>query len=338
MKILYRYIGKSILKYFFILIGFFSVVIVSSQLLHLPSIIYHAGLIKFLQVLFFVNLSFLKYQLFFGFFLSSVLVGYSLRENREIYAIYSAGISKNQLVFPVAVVSLIFVITALFVSLFTVPYANRERAQFITLNVKKHILDSIVQQNFMKLSEDLTIYVTRKDGNKMKDIFIYNRKQGITITAKQAEFFNNRLVLKNGYIQLPSKEGFNILRFEKYRFILDVKYIKRYEFEDLDNETLLKIVRSDYKLKNQALAVLTDRIFFGIPFIFSGILGFLMGTQINRSRDSIVTLAILISIFYLVINTYFIKLIQKGSINPLIYGVILTLYFGLLMFYFYKKR
>ncbi len=338
MKILYLYIGKSILKYFFVLIGFFSIVIVSSQLLHLPSIIYHAGLIKFLQVLFFVNLSFLKYQLFFGFFLSSVLVGYSLRENREIYAIYSAGISKNQLVFPLAFVSLIFVVIALLVSLFTVPYANRERAQFITLNVKKHILDSIVQQNFMKLSEDLTIYVTKKEDNKMRDIFIYNRAKGITITAKQAEFINNRLILKNGYIQLPSEEGFNILRFEKYRFILDVKYIKRYEFEDLDNKTLLKIVRSDSKLKNQAVAVLTDRLLFGIPFIFSGILGFLMGVQINRSRDTVVTLAILISIFYLVINTYFIKLIQKGSINPVIYGVILSLYFGLLMFYFYRKR
>ncbi len=313
-------------------------VIVSSQILHLPSILYHAGIIKFLQVLFFVNLSFFKYQLFFGFFLSAVLVGYSLRENREIYAIYSAGISKNQLIVPVAAISLIFVIIALVISLFIVPYANRERAQFITLNVKKHILDSIIQQNFMKLSDDITIYVSKKTGNKMKDIFIYNREKEITITAKQAEFINNRLVLKNGYIQFPSKEGFNILRFERYRFILDVKYIKKYEFEDLDNKTLLKILKSDSKLKNHALAVLADRVFFSIPFVFSGILGFLIGTQLNKSRDSVITFAILISIFYLVINMYFIKLIQKGSINPVIYGLILTLYFGLLMIYFYKKR
>jgi len=338
MKILYLYIGKSILRYFFILIGFFSVIIVSSQLLHLPSILYHAGLVKFLQVLFFVNLSFFKYQLFFGFFLSSVLIGYSLRENREIYAIYSAGISKNQLILPVAIISLIFVFAALVTSLFTVPYANRERAQFITLNVKKHILDSIVQQNFMKLSEDLTIYVTHKEGNRMEDIFIYNREKGITITAKQAEFLNNRLVLENGYIHLPSKEGFNILRFEKYRFVLDVKYIKKYEFEDLDNKTLIKIIKTDPKLKNQGIAVLTDRVLFGLPFIFCGVLGFLMGVQLNRSRDSVVTFAILISIFYLVMNTYFIKLIQKGSINPVMYGLILTLYFGSITLYFYRKR
>lgn len=338
MKILYSYIGKSIFKYFFILIGFFSVVIVSSQLLHLPSIIYHSGLIKFLQVLFYVNLSFFKYQLFFGFFLSSVLVGYSLREKREIYAVYSAGISKNQLIFPVAVVSFIFVATALVISLVVVPFANRERAEFITINVKKHILDSIVQQNFLKLSDDITIYVSQKEDNKMEDIFIYNKAQGITITAKQAEFSNNRLVLKNGYIQFPSEDGYSILKFEKYRFVLDVKYIKKYEFEDMENKKLLEIVRSNPDLKNRALAVLADRILFGIPFVFIGITGFLMGLQIQSSRDYVVTTAIFVSILYLIINTYFVKLIQKGSVSPLIYGLILTIYFGSLTVYFYRKK
>ncbi|SNZ02133.1 lipopolysaccharide export system permease protein [Persephonella hydrogeniphila] len=338
MKILYRYLSFNIIKYFFILVGFFSVIIVSSQLLHLPSILYHAGIIKFFQILIFVNLSFLKYQLLFGFFIAAVIVGYTIRENREIYAIYSSGVSKKQLLYPVFFVSILFFILSIFISFIVVPYANRERAQFITLNVKKHILDSIVEKNFMKLSDDITIYVHEKDENRMRYIFIHNRKKRVTITAEEANFSDNRLILKNGYIQLPSQDGFNLLKFEKYRFVLDVKYIKKYEFEDLENKILLKIIKENRKLKNRALAVLTDRAFYGIPFVFVGVLGFFMGIQLYKSRDTLISIAVIISILYLVMNTYFIKLIQKGSINPVIYGVMLIIYFGILTAYFYKKR
>ncbi|WP_457624371.1 LptF/LptG family permease [Persephonella sp.] len=338
MKILYRYLSINLIKYFFILVGFFSVVIVSSQLLHLPTILYHTGFFKFLQILVFVNLSFLKYQLFFGFFISALLVGYSLRENREIYAIYSAGISKNQILIPVMVLSVIFVIISLIVSLVVVPYANRERARFITVNVKKHVLDSLVERNFMRLSDDITIYVNRKNENEMDDIFIFNKKEGLTITAKKALFSDNRLTLENGFIQIPSEEGFNLLKFEKYRFVLDIKYIKRYEFEDMDNKTLITIIKQNQKEKNRAIGVMAERLFFGIPFLFTGILGFMLGLQFHKSRDALIGLVVLISILYLVLNTYSVKLIQKGTLHPAVYAGILVIYFGGLTYFFYRKR
>jgi len=338
MKILYRHLCINLVKYFFILLGFFSVVIVSSQLLHLPSILYYAGFFKFLQILLFVNLSFFKYQLFFGFFISALLVGFSLRENREIYAIYSAGISKNQILIPVTVLSVVFVVLSLVVSLIVVPYANRERAKFITINVKKHILDSLLEKNFMRLSDDITIYINSKNKNEMEDIFIFNKVEGITITAKKALFSDNRLTLKNGFIQIPSEEGFNLLKFEKYRFTLDIKYMKKYEFEDMDNKTLIAIIKNDGKEKYRAVGIMAERLFFSIPFLFTGVLGFMIGLQLNKSRDVLIGLVVLISIVYLVINTYFLKLMQKGSVHPAIYLGILVVYFGGLTYYFYKKN
>ena len=339
MKILYRYISWNLIKNFLLLIGFFSIVIVSSQLLHLPSILYHIGLFKFLQVLFFVNLSFLKYQVFFGFFIASLIVGYSLRENREIYAIYSSGVSRGQLVSPVIWLSIVFVILAGIISLFLVPYANRERAQFITINVKQHILDSVSEKNFMKLSERLTIYVGKKNENSMEDIFIYNGNGGLSISAKKATFRGNHIILKNGYIQIPSQEGFNLLKFEKYDFDLSVDYMKKYEFEDMENEKLINIIKGKNKRQiNRAIAVLTDRILFTIPFLFIGIIGFLMGIQVEKSRDTLIGIVVIISIIYMAFNTYFIKLIQKGSINPAVYAVIVIAYFGAILFWLLKKK
>ncbi len=336
MKILYRYISIKTVKYFFILLGIFSLIIISSQLLHLPSIVYYAGFIKFIQILIFVNLSFFKYQILFGFFIASLLTGLNLRENREIYAIYSSGITKNQLLFPVFSISVLFTLLALVFSLFIIPYANRERAIIITENVKKHILDSIVEKNFIKISEDLTIYVNQKKGDILKNVFIHNRKKGITITAKKAVLSQNSLVLENGYIQISGKEGFNLLKFKKYSFIVDVKYMKKYEFEDLDNKTLFSLLNSNSR--NKAIAVLSDRFFFGIPFMFIGLIGFLIGIQLTKNRDSLVSIVIVISIVYLIINTYMVKMIQKGVLSPIVYGAFLLVYFGGLALYFYRKK
>ncbi|MDQ7055014.1 MAG: hypothetical protein Q9M89_00265 [Persephonella sp.] len=92
------------------------------------------------------------------------------------------------------------------------------------------------------------------------------------------------------------------------------------------------------KGKDRVLAVLSDRFLFGMPFIFIGLIGFLLGIQLNKSRDSLISIAITISIIYLAANTYLIKMVQKGAISPIIYGTVITVYFALLTAYFYKKR
>ncbi|WP_457642506.1 LptF/LptG family permease [Persephonella sp.] len=337
MKILYRYITKNVLRNFLILIGVFSVVLVSSQLLHLPSIMYHVTFMDFLKLIFLMNLSFLKYQLFFAFFLSVVLFGFSMRESREIYAVYSTGTTKGQLVKPIVIMSIIFLIVSLFVSLFVVPYANRERAQFITLNVKRYFLDAVQEKNFFEMSESITIYTEKKEGNRFENIFIYNKERGQTISAKEASFDTTTFFLKNGYIQIPDEKGFNILKFSDYRFDIDVKYLKRYSFEDYENIELINILKHNKKDRNKALSVLVDRIFYGIPFLFIGVLGFMIGVKTYKGKDTVIAIAVLISIVYLIINFYFVKLIGKGKINPVVYFIVLTAYFSALTYYFYRK-
>ncbi|HEV09142.1 MAG TPA: LptF/LptG family permease, partial [Sulfurihydrogenibium azorense] len=103
MKILHRYIFKNFVKRFFILIGIFSIVITSSQLLHLPNFAYGMNILDFLNLLILIDVSFLKYQILFGFFIAWLLVGIHIRESNEIYAIYSLGVSKKNLLKPVFV-------------------------------------------------------------------------------------------------------------------------------------------------------------------------------------------------------------------------------------------
>ncbi|WP_457622627.1 LptF/LptG family permease [Persephonella sp.] len=337
MKILYRYITKNILKNFLVLIAVFSIVIVSSQLLHLPSVMYHAEITNFFKLLFLINLSFLKFQLLFAFFLSSALLGFNMRENREIYAVYSAGISKRDLVKPIVIISVCVFIFSLVVSLFVVPYANRERAKFITLSIKRYFLDAVQEKNFFQLSDNVTIYTEKKEGNRFENIFIYNREKGQTISAKEAFFDTTTFFLKKGYIQIPDEKGFNILRFESYRFNVDVEYLKKYSIEDFKNKDLLMIINKSKKDKNRAISVLTDRVLFSVPFLFIGVLGFMIGIKTQKGKDSVIATTVLISIVYLLLNFYFIKLIGKGKIHPSVYVFVLFTYFSLITYYFYRR-
>ncbi len=338
MKILHKYLVFNILKNFLMLFGVFSVVIISSQLLHIPSIFYHAKLEDFFKLLILINLSFLKFTLLFGFFVASALLGNSLRENREIYAIYSAGISLKQLLKPIFVLSVIFSILALIISLFVVPYANRERAKFITWSVKKYFLDAIQEKNFTKLTDNIIVYAEKKKKNSFENIFFFNKKTGEIITADKAYFEGLNFNLENGSIQIPKENGFNLLIFKEDKFSINVDYEKRFTIEDFSNRELLKIAKSDDRLNKKALSILVDRITFPIPFLFIGVLGFLIGIKSRKGKDYVLSVVIIISIVYIVLDFYLLKLISKGKLNPVILFAVILSYFYALVYYFYKKR
>ena len=337
MKILYRYLAFNIIKNFLALVGVFSIVIVSSQLLHLPSIIYHATFIDFLKVLILVNFSFFKFILLFGFFISSALVGYSLRENREIYAIYSAGISQNQILKPVFFLSFLFVIIAFFTSLWVVPSANRERAEFLTFSVRQYFLEAIQEKNFTELSKKTLVYVGSRENDKFQNIFFFNKGNKQIITSREAYFKGLNLHLKDGYIQIPTANGMNLIIFKDDKFAVDIDYLKNYEIEDFENRKLFETMRKSADSRYKALSVLVERFFFPVPFLFMGVLGLLIGLKTVKGKDYVLALIIGISIIYIVLNFYLLKLISKGSLNPVIYIVVITAYFSSLTYYFYKK-
>jgi len=337
MKILHKYLITNILKTFFILAGVFSVVIISSQLLHIPSVFYHAKLGDFLKLILLMNLSFLKFILLFGFFVASALVGNSLRENREIYAIYSAGISLKQILQPIIALSVVFFIIALSVSMFIVPFANRERANFITWSVKKYFLDAIQEKNFSKLTDNVVVYAESKTKNSFDNIFFFNKKTGEIITSEKAYFQGLNFNLKNGSIQIPKKNGFNLLIFKEDRFSIDVDYAKKFSINDFTNKELIKIAKSNDKENKRALSILVDRLTYPIPFLFLGALGFLIGIKSQKGKDYVLSIVIAISIVYLVIDFYLLKLISKGKLNPAVLFAFAIVYLYSLTFYFYKK-
>jgi len=326
MKILDKYLINLFFKNFILLIGLFSLIITSSQLLHLPSFAYSMNIIDFSKLLFLIDISFIKYQLLFAFFISWLLVGISLRDKNEIYAVYSAGISKKQLLKPVFIMTFIFVIIAFVFSTVIVPSANRERYKFLTYKVKSYILENVSPKNFSKINDDVSVYVEKKKKTTFYNILIYNASNGYLITAKEGMFISNNLILKDGYIQLPSEKSFDTIKYEKYTFSLDVSYIKEISMEDFKTKDLLKLaVEEDSKV----LSILADRFYFIIPFMFLGFIGFLSGINTYRSKETLLTFAVSLSIGYMVLNYYFLKIIEKMPALFFVYPIVLVVIFYL---------
>ncbi|PMP62980.1 MAG: permease [Sulfurihydrogenibium sp.] len=337
MKILHRYIFKNFVKRFFILIGIFSIVITSSQLLHLPNFAYGMNILDFLNLLILIDVSFLKYQILFGFFIAWLLVGIHIRESNEIYAIYSLGVSKKNLLKPVFVSTVIFSILALLISMVLIPYANRERAKFLTVKVKNYILENLQSKNFSKINENISVYVEKKEGNTLNGIIFYNKSNRYLITAKEGIFFQDKVVLKDGYIQVPSERSFNIIKYEKYSFNLDVSYIKDIPMEDYKTSQLIEIFLKKRQQYEKAFASLTDRLFFVVPFLFVGFIGFLSGLNFSRSKETLLTFAISISIAYMLLNYFFIKMIEKNITFSGVYLVVLLLFFSTILSFVWKN-
>lgn len=338
MKILDKYLIKNFTKKFLILIGIFSIVITSSQLLHLPSFAYGMNFIDFLNLLLLIDVSFLKYQILFGFFISWLLVGIHLKESNEVYAIYSLGVSQKQILKSVFITTALFSTVVLVISTFLVPYANRERAKFLTVKVKNYILESVQPKNFTKINENISVYVEDKKENTLKNVIIYNKSNRYLVTAKEGIFYQDKIVLSNGYIHIPSEKSFNVLKYEKYSFNLDTSYIKDIPLEDYKTSQLTQVFLSKGPDNEKAFAVLVDRFFFVIPFLFIGFIGFLSGLNLSHTKEVLLTFTISVSIFYMLINYFFIKLIEKNILFAPIYLTVLLVFFFTILKFIWKKE
>lgn len=338
MKILYTYISRQFLKNFLLLISIFTLIVISSQMLHLPKFVYSMNLLDFGSILLLLNLSFAKLQLLFGFFIAWLLVGIKLKESNEIYAIYSLGVKKSDIIKPAVVWSVIFAILGVIFSSVISPYANRERAKFLTVKVKSYLLDTIQPQAFSKVSENIYIYVDKKEDNRFNKIIIQNLTNGFIITAKSGYFKENFVVLENGYIQIPAQDSYSIMSFKRYSFNIDITYLKEIAIEDLKSTELIKMIINNEPTKNKVISILSDRFMFPLPFLFIGVIGFLTGLSVYRAKEHLLAALVLSGIFYVVLNHLFIKLIEKAPLLTVIYPAILIAILGFVSIKLYKIR
>lgn len=150
-------------------------------------------------------------------------------EDSEMDAIYSAGISRIDIIKPLIYFALCVVAVSYFVSLYAIPVS---RMEFYALKDRvKNGNDSLYIEpgTFNKMNKDVTVYVEEIANNQwMRNIIVYdnsNENLPVTWTAEEGVLKvadNNQpsLVLLNGTRQELTEEQTSVLEFKSHQIDL----------------------------------------------------------------------------------------------------------------------
>lgn len=247
----------------------------------------------------------LRYTLPFSFIFGILLCLGRIISDNEIVAINMAGISSLKLLEIFLLIGFIFTLMLFIINDKIDPYFHyRYRSQMKNI-YSKNITSLIEPGVFLEGFSNYILYVSDKEANKMKNIFIYevNEKEGISkVTyAKKGEFAVDKNTLKmkleNGFRDETASGG----KKELYRLNFEVFFIdipmgdkKTVKVEKKPADMNVKELREKIKyLKSRGvpaselLAELHKRISFSFSIITFAILGFGVSLMVRHREKSI---------------------------------------------------
>jgi len=190
----------------------------------------------------------LPFIIIFGLILTFV----KLDRDKEIIAIFSLGLSINQIKKPLILISILFIISYLFLNLFLSPYIYEKykEREYKLRNIID--LNDINISNFIELDNNI-ILDFHKINNNFKDIFINFKEDGENIIfAKQGTIKNEK---NNIIFNLSSGFKLNIfdneiekLEFENYKIKFPTNTNNEYNNIDKNTLTIFNLIlQNDYK-------------------------------------------------------------------------------------------
>ena len=244
-------IFKSCTLVFFIFTSIAWLLQITRLLTYLTS--FNIGINKILYLSLFIIPNLINIILPFILMFGLVLTFIKLDKDKEIIAIYSLGLSIKEILKPLLIVSLIFIIFYLILNLFLSPYFY-EKYKFKEHNFRNIInLNSINFTNFLKLDKELILDFT-KDKDKFKNIFINfkdgkndNKAENIIYSKKgDIEEFNDFYIfnLIDGYKLKILENKIEKLEFKNYKIKFPTNKKSKYTNFDKNTYTILELIKN----------------------------------------------------------------------------------------------
>ena len=264
----------------------------------------------------------LPFIIIFGLILAFI----KLDRDKEIIAVYSLGISINEIIKPIKYISILFLLIYIFLNFFLSPliYEKYKEKEFNLRNLID--FNEINLSNFIEIDKNIILDFTKKN-NSYQDIFLnYKTENESIIYAKKGKIIkkNGEFIfnLFNGYRLNLLEKKIEKLEFETYNIKLPVK--KEFEYINTDKNTLT--IFSIIKDKNYKLLI--EKIFENIILLSLIIFFYIFNLKENNFKTGNIIKYLIICILILVIN----NLIKNLNSNIYIY-IIMNL-INISIFYF----
>ncbi|GMO58333.1 MAG: hypothetical protein Ta2D_04060 [Rickettsiales bacterium] len=327
MKIYNKYLVKNFFYPFFISTFTLTIVMISMRILRYLYFInkFNANFFDILQMTFFALLSSVFLILPLILFLTIIFVYNKFLETRELIILKNCGLTKFQLLSPVAFISIIIALLSFFIGVYFAPKSYYNIAKIKNKIINNVSISIIKEKNFISL-QNFTIYAEKKENEILTNVLIYNtdREKNLLLQAKTAIISNANIKLLEGTMQetlIANKE-------EKFIFF-DEYVVSLNDFIKMDNNnessystysypTLMLINAVKKKYDGDYFEELVKRFLYPLlSFILPALAGVMvLNSDFNRVSNTKNTIQITLTCLVVFVISYFLL---SNISNTLIY-------------------
>ncbi len=253
-KLIFEKFFEEVLLYFLFILGTLSIIVWIIQSVNYLDLVTEDGhSLKVYAYYSLLNLpKIISRILLFVLFLSICLVIINYERRNEIIIFWINGISKLQFVNQIIKFSIFFLIIQFFFALFLVPFTQDKAKSFIRSSDIGYLKNIIKEKSFFDGVKNLTIFVNKKEDNRIYDVFIKDNKANDTTQTIYAS---------EGLIE--HKDGSTYLLLKNGKFINnDGGYISSFSFDKT------KISLSIYETKTTIYRKFQETNTFGLLYCF----------------------------------------------------------------------
>ncbi len=238
-------------------------------------------------------------------FLAVLLNLNRIRTDSELVILWASGESNQTILLkPILIISTFVMILLLLVTLLITPYSlNEIRQKIIDIRSTGINLSLLQEKKFISPIDTLTIFIQKRDGNKIENLLIHDLKDNSkpqTYIAQKGEFISNPnkkiLRLYNGNIQILDNAEKRISEIDFETYDLDLTPYNKSESQhrysdELFTSEIINILKdkkfNDFnRFEKEHFAELNNRIISPLYLIFFSILPLLALNYVKAPNES----------------------------------------------------
>jgi lipopolysaccharide export system permease protein len=360
-KIIDRYIFKEIAFPFLVILGILTFVLLMGKILQIMDLVINKGvsLLSIVKIIFFLMPSFLLFTVPIALLISILIAMGRFSADNELTALKTSGISLLQILYPVALASLIAFGLTILISFFVVPVSNVATKRLLFDIVRQNATIGIKEKVFNSDFKDFLIYADRVpvDKNYLEGVIVSDHRiinEQNTILAKRAYLISDpasltvKLKLEEGSIHTVSSDlkNYRKVNFASYDITLNLAGTFADYNESSKSSTEMTLTELLEKMKEpgldaaavRELAIEVHKKFsISLSCLFFGLIGLPLGIRSHRSVKSRgFAVGLMVVCVYYLLRIGGEALVETGLL-PVFIGVwapnIFFAVFGSLLFY-----
>lgn len=236
-KILCRYIYREIATPFLFALLIFTIILFTVRILKLVELVVNRGvpLQELLAIFLYILPAFFEFTIPMSFLLALLWSFGRLSSDREIIALRSCGISFAQMIFPVAIVTLVTLFFSFFLTLYARPWSNAALRQVIYGVTKTRATAGLKEKTFNDDFAGVVVYTDKiqPPGSIMQGVMIADTRssqrqntifarQGHVVFNEDSQLLTLRLFDGTVHSTEASRKGYQTTNFATYDLTLNM--------------------------------------------------------------------------------------------------------------------